>query len=89
MSNLANVLRLEPLGTLDRLELDRITFVQRPKPFTLDIGVVNEYIPLVLLLLNKAVAFTLVKPFDLTYYHSEIPPYATSAGLSRTHQLPD
>lgn len=74
MLNLADVLRLESLGTLDRLEFDRITFVQSTKTVTLDIGVMNENVPLVLLLLNEAVAFTLVKPFDLTYYHSEIPP---------------
>lgn len=80
--NLANVLRLESLRTLDRLEFDRVAFVQRSKTVTLDIGVMNEDVPLVLLLLNEAVAFTLVKPLDLTYYHSEIPPYATSADLS-------
>jgi hypothetical protein len=90
MLNLSNVLRLKSLGTLGRLEFDGIAFVQRPKTITLDIGVMNENVPLVLLLLNEAVAFTLVEPFDLTYYHSEIPPYATSADLSRkVHQLPN
>jgi hypothetical protein len=60
--------RCGPFGTLLDVEGDFVTFLQGFKSRSIDTGVMNEYIR-PFLLLNKAVSFALIEPFDNTICH--------------------
>ena len=66
--DLANVLRLQALGTLGDLELDRIALGKAPKAFGLDRREVDEHVR-TRLLRDKAKALCVVKPLHFTLSH--------------------
>ena len=61
---LADVPRLRTLGTIDDLELDRLTLFQGPEAVATDRGVVDEHVAATLAL-NEPVALGVIEPLDL------------------------
>src|SRR6266704_2761294 len=68
-SNLANVLRLQTLGTLGDLELHRIALGEAAEAFRLDRSEVDEHIR-TRLLRDKAKALRVVEPLHLALCHT-------------------
>src|SRR6266571_3215964 len=68
-SDLADVLRLQPLRTLRHVELDRVTFREAPEPLGLDRREVDEHVR-TRLLRDKAEALRVVEPLHLTLSHT-------------------
>jgi len=64
-SDLANVLRLQPLWTLGDVELDVVTLGEAAEALRLDRCEVDEHV-WTRLLRDKAKAFRVVKPLHLT-----------------------
>src|SRR4051812_10281162 len=59
-----DVPRLRTLGTIDDLELDRLTFLERPEAIATDRGIVHEHVAATIAL-NESVALRVVEPLDL------------------------
>src|SRR5882672_4931691 len=68
-SNLANVLRLQPLWSLGNVELDVVALCEAPEPLRLDRCEVDEHVR-TRLLRDKAKALRVVKPLHLTLCHT-------------------
>src|SRR3989442_14293571 len=68
-SDLANVLRLQPLGTLGDVELDVVTLGEAAEALRLDRCEVDEHV-WTRLLRDKAKAFRVVEPLHLTLSHT-------------------
>src|SRR6267378_3792252 len=68
-SNLANVLRLQPLWSLGNVELDVVALCEAPEPLRLDRCEVDEHVR-TRLLRDKAKALRVVKPLHLTLSHT-------------------
>src|SRR3989441_5671734 len=68
-SDLANVLRLQPLGTLGDVELDVVALGEAAEALRLDRCEVDEHV-WTRLLRDKAKAFRVVKPLHLTLSHT-------------------
>src|SRR5260370_17067044 len=68
-SDLADVLRLQPLGALGDLELNRIALGETTEPLSLDRREVDEHI-WTRLLRDEAKALRVVEPLHLTLCHT-------------------
>ena len=65
LAGLRDVARLLAFGAIDDLELDRLTFLERPEPIALDCREVDEHVrPAVTF--NETVTLGVVEPLDLT-----------------------
>src|SRR5207247_7358187 len=69
LSDLADVLRLQSLGTLGDLELDRIALGEAAEALSLDRREVDEHVR-TRLLRDKAKALCVVEPLHLTLCHT-------------------
>src|SRR4029077_4771434 len=69
LSDLANVLRLQPLGTLGNFELHRVAFGKAAEALGLDRREVDEHVR-TRLLRDKAKALRVVEPLHLTLCHT-------------------